>query len=780
MNKKALGFIFAFCIGISATAGALVPTAFSRQNNAFQEVSNPPAVPDDDIHNFDEDISKDQPSDLENNTGSTNLKPVVNHQGMHSANFTRFCKISKQSNGIRVQPTIDLNKTNIKFGTHLKLKVLLQTANISEVKLNNRTLQKDKDYTLTARNGIWNVDVDYHQTTFSQDIENFCFIDIVCSANANAEVQEFWIYALDEMYLPLKYIQSSGSEYIDTGYKPNENTRIEFQFMATDNPKGWAWTQITGAREFYRHQSAWQVAYNVDLNRIQVELGTSVAGAVDVSRNTIIDMAVDKNGTTVDGQHFDKAGTLSGICKYTLWIFDDNNAGNKENPFTGRIYGYKIYDNGKLVRNYVPMFRKIDDAIGLYDLVNNQFYGNRGSGNFTCEYTFDSTKYHYVNYIESSGNEIIDTGYKPNENTELQLSFSCSSNPKNTGWTQVTGSREFWQSPTAWQVAYNVDLDLVQAEIGTSGAGQISTKKESIVDAVLNKNGSLLNGKFTSKVGTLAATSNYNLWIFDDNSAGNKENPFTGKIYSYKIYENNTLVRYFLPAVRKADGQVGLVDVLSNTFYGNTAAGAFKTEQVFDSANYTELGYIKGTGTQYIDLGWVTTAGMVCEYTASWQEGGWLIGSHDPFNPNAANGGYGRNGAYLDSSAGWVLGFGDFCPVDSNYERTLNKKFDVKFSTLPGAAYLDVNGTRLLNIGYGTEQTTATSSVMIFTNYHGISENAAKSKATIYSAKIWDKNGGLIFDLVPAIRKADGAVGMLNMVTNTFYGNSGTGVFATD
>jgi hypothetical protein len=45
------------------------------------------------------------------------------------------------------------------------------------------------------------------------------------------------------------------------------------------------------------------------------------------------------------------------------------------------MYSCQIYDNGTLIRDYVPCITP-DNEAGLYDLVNGAFYANMGSGAF--------------------------------------------------------------------------------------------------------------------------------------------------------------------------------------------------------------------------------------------------------------------------------------------------------------------------------------------------------------------------------------------------------------
>jgi len=53
-----------------------------------------------------------------------------------------------------------------------------------------------------------------------------------------------------------------------------------------------------------------------------------------------------------------------------------------QSHFIGRVEYSKIYDNGTLVRNMIPCYRRSDLKPGMYDTVNNVFYTNSGSGEF--------------------------------------------------------------------------------------------------------------------------------------------------------------------------------------------------------------------------------------------------------------------------------------------------------------------------------------------------------------------------------------------------------------
>ena len=70
-----------------------------------------------------------------------------------------------------------------------------------------------------------------------------------------------------------------------------------------------------------------------------------------------------------------------------LTIFGLNQNGTITQNGQVRLYSFKIYDGNTLVRDFVPSIRTTDDSIGLYDVQNNQFYTNSGTGSFIIPQT---------------------------------------------------------------------------------------------------------------------------------------------------------------------------------------------------------------------------------------------------------------------------------------------------------------------------------------------------------------------------------------------------------
>lgn len=49
---------------------------------------------------------------------------------------------------------------------------------------------------------------------------------------------------------------------------------------------------------------------------------------------------------------------------------------------SAKMYFCQIWDNGTLVRNFIPCYRKSDNVIGVFDAKNGIFYTNGGTGTF--------------------------------------------------------------------------------------------------------------------------------------------------------------------------------------------------------------------------------------------------------------------------------------------------------------------------------------------------------------------------------------------------------------
>lgn len=190
--------------------------------------------------------------------------------------------------------------------------------------------------------------------------------------------------SLPEGYLRLEYIESTGTQYIDTGFKHNQNTRVvmEAQFTNLSSTAGVQWLFDGRASDgsgckgvFYDHRD--------NLNKVSCDYAavSNRYRFADLNASDRLHINYDKNVVTING-HVKTYSAVTFQSNYSMALFALNNNGTVESYGSSRIYSCKIYDNDFLVRNFIPC-KNAQDAVGLYDLVTETFYANRGTGAFT-------------------------------------------------------------------------------------------------------------------------------------------------------------------------------------------------------------------------------------------------------------------------------------------------------------------------------------------------------------------------------------------------------------
>lgn len=189
---------------------------------------------------------------------------------------------------------------------------------------------------------------------------------------------------LPEGYLRLEYARSSGTQYIDTEFKANQNTRILMDAQSMDDGNDTLW--MFGCRESGGSKSKSMVKYgppvtfHADYNGNSGDNRYSFTSLSALER-LIIDYNKNKITINEESHTFQYA---SFQCSMNLFLFNMNDGGNPAVGCPMRLYSCKIYDNDILIRNFVPC-KNESDVIGLYDLVNDKFYENKGTGSFFSE-----------------------------------------------------------------------------------------------------------------------------------------------------------------------------------------------------------------------------------------------------------------------------------------------------------------------------------------------------------------------------------------------------------
>lgn len=179
-------------------------------------------------------------------------------------------------------------------------------------------------------------------------------------------------------YIELQYIQSSGTQYIDTGYKPNNNTRVQCRFELLESGRAYG---VFGSRIAYQNTAFDLFANGQNSSKyFQDDYGSNV-NAPMASTLRIYEIDKNKNVTNINGNIYTfPSSTFQ--SNYNIYILGINTAGSTNNQLGSlKIYSCQIYDNDILIRDFVPC-KTVEGTVGLYDVVNQAFYTNAGTGSF--------------------------------------------------------------------------------------------------------------------------------------------------------------------------------------------------------------------------------------------------------------------------------------------------------------------------------------------------------------------------------------------------------------
>ena len=243
-------------------------------------------------------------------------------------------------------------------------------------------------------------------------------------------------------YSPLEYIEGTGTQYIDTGYRPTPTTRtiIDFQFTARGSQY-----RVFGLEYSNLYYSMYQNGSGNWAYTCQDSSGSwtqiSPAKTTDANRH-VFDFnfadASDLRCLTIDGGAISSAtglvGTRSKVGSGSLSLgAAHTGATSFGNISKHRIYFCQMYEGGVVVRDFVPVKRKSDGVSGLYDFVEGEFHASAGTGAYVAGPG-----------ISLSASEVIAN----NALASFALSFDASATTRNlrAAWGPVHGG----DAPADW------------------------------------------------------------------------------------------------------------------------------------------------------------------------------------------------------------------------------------------------------------------------------------------------------------------------------------------
>lgn len=245
----------------------------------------------------------------------------------------------------------------------------------------------------------------------------------VLVAGTNIEIIEGLAVELPAGYKAVEYLQSSGTQYINTDVALNVgNIGFEVDFL-TNNPfaaSGSNFGAVFGGRLTSGNNDFQMTTYGASGGTVRY--GEPTTYNPNIVRGLRMQASLINNelktSTTASATEIP---TYTFTSTYTIYLFGLNNGGSFTQSGGGcRIYRAKFYSGSTVIADMIPAQRLSDSAFGMYDVVRNRFLEKSGTGNFLAGPFISSQT--TINFVNNSGFitiEDVPEGSLPSSTTPL-------------------------------------------------------------------------------------------------------------------------------------------------------------------------------------------------------------------------------------------------------------------------------------------------------------------------------------------------------------------------
>ena len=559
-------------------------------------------------------------------------------------------------------------------------------------------------------------------------------------------------------YTKLEYIESTGTQYIDTNYILTSNSKVEIKFEMTEKESMCIFGSRTSATS-----NNFDIFCDMYYNGIVVDFYdyTKNRLTVEQTKDEVITVTQSKekatvNETSKNNTYFDFKTPTSAYIFYIA-----NNQPYPDKYAKMKLYSCKIWENDVLVRDFIPV---VDEkgVVCLYDMVENKYYYNQGTGEFEGEKDTNNLaaklpqEYKQVEYIKL-------------DSTDPRSTYIATEIPISEISTVICKySYENFSSIYHPMMLSSLNSNGITSIPWVCTDGEKSDVSE--ITPIIAKSENLEPTEFIVKYDS----SSENLLKI----GGWSDNYWTpvGSYYYVRIYDKkNNLIFNGIPCYRKSDNEIeiGMYDVVGNKFYANKGTGAFEkgadVNNVQDDnaklpSQYQQVEYIESTGTQYIDTGFIADSNTTVEMKV--------------FNKSTATACLycGRTGFTEKTFSAFFID-GNALRVDyGNYQYTnlMTITSDTVYTYKHDKNLIYVND-QLIKTKTLTESEFNTGYNMYLLASHVSGKTLSNiAKLELYYCKIWD-NDVLVRDFIPSYKKDTGEIGLYDTVEGKFYTNQGTG-----
>lgn len=423
-----------------------------------------------------------------------------------------------------------------------------------------------------------------------------------------------------------EYLESSGTQYIDTGINLTTSDKFEFEcdFTYTDQNKVAApffgtQSYTTGFMCMYHYTNNNQFTLYIKGQMLGFQNQTISSGtrlqtylSIDTSNKSY---SLTVNSNSISGTYNNQ---ITDTTSHITFFY-----GSNYTKYKTKCYSFKVKINNTLARDYIPC--EYNGQYGMWDLVENKFYENKGTGTFTVGPeipNYDEVEklivlkdsnipkgLEFYTYLQGDGQAYIDTECLLNRASTISITMQLTAKTNQDRYVGV-------QKSGLNILMYSGDSGnniKTYTNISSGGTyGTLVSHNTVIHHYFINDTSHKSYCDGTSKVThtSVPTTDDYvaSCYLFWANGAA-AGGQGTCRIYGCQIYDNDVLVRSLYPCTYK--GQAGMWDKVNNVFYGNAGEGSFSLgdkintnfEEVSDSMPlYDNNIHIEPDGSEWIHI----------------------------------------------------------------------------------------------------------------------------------------------------------------------------------
>lgn len=229
---------------------------------------------------------------------------------------------------------------------------------------------------------------------------------------------------LPEGYRRLEYLESTGTQWIDTGVNIDNDSEVNCTFESRST-------------EYIQHEAIFGTRTSFPNGITLFYPGATSNGGILVFTNSFFVPAefgkktsakLSKTELKCGDAQYNNNGSITGeVNNMLLFCVNTNGIGQTTYPYyysKARIYSFSISRNGQLQINLIPCLDDKDKPC-MFDTVSHKPFYNTGTGEFLYRLPGDGelpAGYSRLEYLESTGEQCIDTGVKLSSESVIECS----------------------------------------------------------------------------------------------------------------------------------------------------------------------------------------------------------------------------------------------------------------------------------------------------------------------------------------------------------------------